>query len=313
MYLNKLKLSEKSWWQLHNINFSQLSLDNNYLETKMYTQLKEINKKPKAFEFYTSSTLWTDEYTSKQMLSYHLNTDIDLASRNMNFIDKSVNWIISEFKISEKSKICDFGCAVGLYTTALAKTGAEVTGIDFSQNSLNYANDIAKKGNLKIKYIHKNYLKYETDDRYDLITMIMWDFCALSPNQRKVLLDKLYGLLEDSGSILLDVYSLKSFEEREENVTYEHNQLHKFWSANDYYGFVNTFKYEEEKVLLDKYTVIEEKGSTVIYNWSQCFSIEMLKKEFEDSGLTIKTIYNDVAGSEYSKSNTEFAIVAVKS
>jgi len=124
----------------------------------MYTQLKEINKKPKAFEFYTADSLWADEYTSKQMLSYHLNADIDLASRNKTFINKSINWIISEFKISEKSKICDFGCAVGLYTTAFAKTKARVTGIDFSKNSLNYANDIAKKENLEIMYIHKNYL-----------------------------------------------------------------------------------------------------------------------------------------------------------
>ncbi len=278
----------------------------------MYTQLKEINKKPKAFEFYTADSLWADEYTSKQMLSYHLNADIDLASRNKTFINKSINWIISEFKISEKSKICDFGCAVGLYTTAFAKTGAKVTGVDFSKNSLNYAKDIAKKENLKINYIHKNYLEYETDEKYDLITMIMCDFCALSPNQRKTLLDKFYKLLEDNGSILLDAYSLEGFKDKEENTVYEHNQLYKFWSVNDYYGFVNTFKYKDEKVMLDKYTIIEEKGSKVIYNWLQYFSIEMLKKEFEDSDLSIQTIYNDVAGSEYSESYTEFSIVAIK-
>ncbi len=65
--------------------------------------------------------------------------------------------------------------------------------------------------------------------------------------------------------------------------------------------------------MLDKYTIIEEKSSKVIYNWLQYFSIEMLKKEFENSGLTIKAIYNDVAGSKYSENHTEFAIVAVKS
>ncbi len=279
----------------------------------MYTQLKEINKKPKAFEFYTADSLWTDEYTSKQILAYHLNDDIELASRNKNFIEKSVNWIISEFEISKKSKICDFGCAIGLYTTALAKTGAKVTGIDFSIFFLDYAKDIAKKDNLEINYIHKNYLEYKTDEKYDLITMIMWDICSLSPIQRKNLLDKFYKLLEDNGSILLDVYSLEGFKDKEENTTYEHNQLYKFWSVNDYYGFINSFKYEDKKVMLDKYTIIEENSSKVIYNWAQYFSIEMLKKEFENSGLTIKAIYNDVAGSEYSEDNTEFAIVAVKS
>ena len=278
----------------------------------MYTQLKEINKKPKAFEFYTADSLWTDEYRAKQMLSYHLKSDVDLASRNKNFINKSMEWIISEFEISKKSKICDFGCAVGLYTTEFAKAGAEVTGIDFSENSLEYAKEIAKKEDLKIEYIHKNYLEYETDEKYDLITMIMCDFCVLSPSQRKVLLDKFYNLLSDAGSVLLDVQSLKAFEDKEESAIYEHNQLYKFWSANDYYAFVNSFKYENEKVSLDKYTIVEEEKSYVVYNWFQYFSPEMLKREFENSGLTLKAIYKDVAGSEYLEEHTEFAIVAMK-
>ncbi|WP_373070433.1 class I SAM-dependent methyltransferase [Sulfurimonas sp.] len=278
----------------------------------MYTQLKEINKKPKAFEFYTADSLWTDEYRSKQMLSYHLKEDIDVASRNIDFINRSLKWIISEFNISEKSKTCDFGCAVGLYTTGLAKTGAKVTGIDFSKNSLEYANEIAKKESLDIKYINKNYLEYESDEKYDLITMIMLDFCVLSPYQRKILLDKFYNLLSDDGSILLDVQSLKAFDEKEEISTYEHNQLFNFWSANDYYGFVNTFKYEDEKVSLDKYTIIEESKSYVVYNWFQYFSPETLQKELENSGLTIKSIYKDVAGSVYDENHTEFAVVATK-
>ena len=278
----------------------------------MYTQLKEINKKPKAFEFYTADSLWTDEYRAKQMLSYHLNSDVDLASRNKEFINKSTNWIISEFNISKKSKICDFGCAVGLYTTELAKTGAKVTGIDFSKNSLEYAKEVAWDNNLNIEYIHKNYLEYETDRKYDLITMIMCDFCVLSPEQRKTLLDKFYNLLSDEGSILLDVQSLKAFSEKQQSATYEKNQLFKFWSDNDYYGFVNSFKYDNEKVSLDKYTIVEEDKSYVVYNWFQYFSAEMLKKEFENSGLKIKAIYNDVAGSKFIEEHTEFAIIAVK-
>jgi len=41
----------------------------------MFDQLEEINSRPKPFEFYTAEKLWTDEYTSKKMLDYHLNDD----------------------------------------------------------------------------------------------------------------------------------------------------------------------------------------------------------------------------------------------
>jgi cyclopropane fatty-acyl-phospholipid synthase-like methyltransferase len=279
----------------------------------MYTQLKEINKRPEAFEFYTADALWADEYRSKQMMNYHLNTEIDVASRNKMFIDRSVDWIIANFAIDDKSRLCDFGCAVGLYTSALAKTGAAVTGIDFSKNSIEYAKESARKEALDINYVHQNYLDYQTDEKYDLITMIMCDFCALSPVQRKRLLEKFHTLLNDDGAVLLDVYSSIGFKSREENAAYEHNQLNHFWSANDYYGFLNTFKYEEEKVVLDKYTIIEEQTKYVIYNWLQYFSIEMLQTEFKSSGFTIKAIYDDVAGSTYSGGHTEFAVVAFKS
>jgi len=64
-------------------------------------------------------------------------------------------------------------------------------------------------------------------------------------------------MLEQGGSVLLDVYSLNAFEKRTETALYEANLLDGFWSPNRYYGFQNTFKYEKEKVVLDKYTIVE--------------------------------------------------------
>ncbi|MFK5969083.1 MAG: class I SAM-dependent methyltransferase [Candidatus Marithrix sp.] len=278
----------------------------------MYTQLKEINHKPEAFEFYTADSLWADSHTSEQMLSYHLNEDVDLASRNKMFIEKSIDWIVSHFSIGEQTKICDFGCGPGLYTSGLARIGAKVTGVDFSKNSIEYAKTYAKKENLDINYILQNYLEYEAEEQYDIIIMIMCDFCALSPVQRKLMLKKFHCLLKDDGSILLDVYSLKGFEERTETSLYEYKQLHGFWSSNDYYGFLNTFKYEDEKVVLDKYTIVEEEISKVVYNWLQYFSEDMLLDELKDAGFNIQAIYDNVAGSNYSENTTEFAVIVEK-
>ncbi len=48
----------------------------------MFKELKKVNYRPRPFEFYTASELWTNEYTSKQMLEYNLNESIDVSSRN---------------------------------------------------------------------------------------------------------------------------------------------------------------------------------------------------------------------------------------
>jgi len=246
------------------------------------------------------------------MLEYHLNEAIDVSSRNRSFIECSAEWIVSHFGVGEKTSIADFGCGPGLYATRLAEQGATVTGIDFSENSLKYAKQVAEQKGLKVNYVHTNYLDFETTHRFDLITMIMCDFCALSPAQRKTMLSKFSSLLKPGGSVLLDVYSLNSFNQKEESATYELNQLNGFWSPDDYYCFVNTFKYEKEKVTLDKYTIIEESQTRIVYNWLQHFSKESLRKEFENIGFEVEAFYSNVAGAVFNPDSSEFALVARK-
>jgi len=278
----------------------------------MFAELEKINTRPEPFEFYTARDLWTDEHTSKQMLAFHLDEKIDASSRNITFIDRSVDWISSRFTIGAGIKIADFGCGPGLYTTRLAKRQADVTGIDFSTRSLHYARDVADKERLNIHYVNQSYLDFETEDRFHLILMIMCDFSALGPSQRKKILDTFYTILEPGGAVLLDVYSLTAFEKREETATYGANLLNGFWSPNMYYGFLNTFKYQEEKVVLDKYTIIEAGRTRTVYNWFQSFSPESLKRELAECGFTVADLYSDVAGSPFSPESREFAVVARK-
>ena len=71
-------------------------------------------------------------------------------------------------------------------------------------------------------------------------------------------------------------------------------------------------KYEEEKVSLDKYTIIEESRTRVVYNWLQYFSRESLGKEFEENGFEVENFYLNVAGDPFDSNSTEFALVARK-
>jgi cyclopropane fatty-acyl-phospholipid synthase-like methyltransferase len=214
--------------------------------------------------------------------------------------------------VGKGTKIADFGCGPGLYTTRLARRGADVTGIDFSKRSIDHACKTAAVEGLSIRYINESYLELELDDRFDLVMMIMCDFCALSPEQRRTMLRKFHGLLAPGGAVLLDVYSLAAFAGRKEQATCEIDLLDGFWSPHRYYGFLNIFTYDEEKVALDKYTIVEEARTRTIYNWLQYFSPEALEQELNGCGLDIEKRYADVAGSTYNPEHTEFAVVARK-
>jgi len=251
-------------------------------ETSMFEKLEHINQRPESFEIYTADALWTDEHTSQRMLAYHLNTDIDVSSRRGEFIERSVTWITSHFRLGEGSSVADFGCGPGLYANKLAKSGALITGIDFSKRSIEHARKTARAEHVDVRYIHQNYLEFESSDQFNLIMMIMCDFCALSPAQRRYMLDTFYSTLLPGGSLLLDVYSLNAFLKRTEKASYEVNLLDGFWSLN-------------------------------VYNWLQYFDVASVEKEFQHAGFTLTEYYADVAGSAFDPEHTEFAVVGLKS
>lgn len=243
------------------------------------------------------------------MLAFHLDGEVDVSSRRTSFIDSSVRWMIEHFALSESSRVIDFGCGPGLYTSRFARLGAEVVGIDFSSRSIEYARACANRENYEVTYIEADYLEFQPKGTFDLLTMIMCDFCALSPVQRGTMLSKFEQLLSNNGCIVLDVHTLKAFDDKQEGLTVEKNQLNGFWSARPYFGFVASFKYENEMVSLDKYTIVEEHRQREIYNWLQYFTPESLEREAHAAGLRVDELYSDVAGGPYASDAAEFAVV----
>jgi len=279
----------------------------------MYEKLEEINKRPAVFGRYTAQALWADPYRARKMLAFHLNPGIDVSSRNAEFIETSAEWISERFKLGPGKSVCDFGCGPGLYTSRFARSGAAVMGLDFSENSIRYARAQAQRAGQHIDYVQVNYLEASLTTRFDLITMIMCDFCALSADQRRKLLGVFHDALTDDGAVLLDVYSMAAFAAREEASFYEKNQLDHFWCAQDYYCFVNTLKYATEAVVLDKYSIFPQGGKPeTVYNWLQYFSAESLGKEMAEAGFVVTEIYKDISGGAFSANAPEFAIVARK-
>ena len=279
----------------------------------MFDALNRINKKPEPFECYTRLELWNDEHISKGMLEAHLDPFTDWASRNRTFMDKSINWIISHFNIGKSSVIIDFGCGPGLYTIGFAEAGASVTGLDFSERSIDYARQRARDEGLGIDYILQDYLEFSSEKKFDLITMIWCDYSALSPNQRSILLGLFHDLLTDNGSILIDVDSIHRFKTTALKKTeYEYFPVNGFFSSGPHHVFSCKHKYESKNLLLDKQTIIAEDRELELYHWAQCFSLETLSNEFRESGLHIVESYSDVAGSPFREDSDVIAIVAKK-
>jgi SAM-dependent methyltransferase len=218
--------------------------------------------------------------------------------------------MVSRFDLGPGVAVADFGCGPGLYAQRLAGTGAAVTGIDFSASSLHHARDAARLEGLEIEYVEADYLTFRAERRFDLIIMIMCDYCALSPRQRAGLLQTFRACMAPGGLVLLDVYSPVMFGSREETATYAPGLLDGFWSAEEYYGFLNVFKYDDRRLLLDKYMIVERERTREVFNWLQCFTPAELENELAANGLQQTELLGDVAGSVFDASQPEFAVIA---
>lgn len=277
----------------------------------MFETFDTITRRPGVFEVYTAEALWADPYRARQMLAFHLNEAIDVSSRTAGFITTSAAWMVDHFQLGPGKAVCDFGCGPGLYTARLAASGARVVGLDFSENSLAYAREQASRAGQAIDYIHTNYLAFESDERFDLITLIMCDFCALSPAQRQALLSIFHRHLKPGGAVLLDLYAMPAYAAREEASLVEKNHLGHFWYEDDYYAVVNTFKYDAEAVVLDKYSLFPAGGAPeTVYNWLQYFSPESLSAELSAAGFEVTETFKDVGGNAFDEAAPEFAVVA---
>jgi len=108
--------------------------------------------------------------------------------------------IIKEKKIINSGKLLILGSGYGYDAVEAAKGGFEVTAVDFSASALSFAKKFAKKENIKVDFIQKDFFKLETnysagfDAVYDYVT-----FCAIDPARREEYAKLIKTLLKCGG------------------------------------------------------------------------------------------------------------------
>ncbi len=235
-------------------------------------------EKPKIYEKGTAF-MWTDEHISKQLLNVHLNPDVDLGSRKKSSIEKTANWILDTQKEKGKLNILDLGCGPGLYTEIFAKSGHNVTGIDISKNSIEYAKKCAIDKELDIAYLNTSYLETDLEsDKYDLIVLIFTDLGVLIPTERESLLEMIFRVLKKGGTFIFDVLKDREIETKTSPKTWEASN-NGFWKESPYLALSESFLYQKEKVILFQHNIVDAQENIETYRfWTHFFSQTDVKK-----------------------------------
>jgi len=272
-----------------------------FLPIEMLTRLQE----PPAPFSPGEPHFWTDPHIARQMLAVHLDPNTDAASRRPETIQRTVDWLIETLALKPGMRVLDLGCGPGLYTSRLADAGLRVTGVDFSQNSINYA----RQQRPEVEYLCQDYLNLQVEGKFDLVLLIFGDFCVLSTQQRSCLLTNVKNVLNPGGSFVLDV-STPTLRKRAGLKNGWYSAPGGFWKPGPHLVLEQGFAYPED-LFLDQYIVIEAEGRGSVYrNWFQDYTPERIRLELESGGFQVTSLWGDLCGTPLTDDSDWIGVIA---
>ena len=284
--------------------------NHNYSKT-LLQQMSRLSRKPRIFAKSTAP-FWDDKHISKSMLELHLAPNVSAASRKHSFIDRSVKWLVKEAKLRAGSKVLDLGCGPGMYCARLADRGIQVTGIDISKRSLDYARREAKRQGHNIRYKRASYMSVQYGKAFDLAILIYRDLSVLSNKDRDTVLKKTYAALKPRGCFVFDVSSKQRYA-----LAAETNQSSceesGFWRPKRHRILTNVYKYPEQKTILTQCVVASGNNDIDCYRiWDHCYIKKEVVAMLAKVGFRTIGTFGDVAGKKLSKQSKTIAVIAQK-
>ena len=276
----------------------------------MFTQLPAMMSKPELYEKGTME-LWTDEHISKGMIEAHLNPNFDGATRNHETVRKIVKWIGEVAPAKKYRNLLDLGCGPGIYAEKFYSAGYNVTGVDFSQRSIDYAKNSAHEKNLPVTYFQCDYLSMDFKEEFDLVTLIYCDFGVLSTDDRANLLKKIHAALKPNGLLIFDVFTPHQYVNCEENKNWEYAE-NGFFSAEPHLYLNALYRYDELNTFCKQHIIMTERDIKHINVWEHTFTKDELSQVLSSAGFSVKNFYGNVAGLHYCDSGKEICIIAKK-
>lgn len=273
-----------------------------------FAHLDSLRQKPPLFELIESH-FWDDPHIAQQMLIYHLDPNTDAASHRPAIIDARVRWIMDRLSLDAGKRLLDLGCGPGLYARRFAEKGLQVTGVDLSQNSLNYA----REQDPHSTYICQDYRTLDDLGQFDVVTLIAGDLCVLSDSDRDQLLRFIHQSLSPGGYFVFDVTTYTHHAPRLDIQRWSVHPSGGFWKPTPHLQLMQGYHYPEADTALEQFIIIEADGQISVYrNWFHYYNRQTVTDAVTHAGFTVVDVVRDLSGEAYRPESDWIGIVARK-
>lgn len=260
------------------------------LNKEMLSEMTKLGVRPALFERGTGN-MWTEPYIANQMLSAHLDQGTDAASRREEMIEKTVAFINK--RIEKGSTILDLGCGPGLYAESLCESGHSVTGIDFSENSINYARGSAERKGLEIDYVCKSFFDMEYDGCYDVAMQIYGEIGTFSDKDRDKILSLIKRALKPGGIFIFDVPVPSKAHEAGKVEKNWYVGTKGFWRPEAHLVLEERVYYENN-IKVDQFIVVDDKEVVTYRNWFHDYTKETIEPVVLAAGFSKVQVIDDL-------------------
>lgn len=235
---------------------------------------------------------WNDPGFSQRMLEVHLDQSTGLASRPFAKIDQHVQFIHQEVLQEKPSRILDLGRGPGFYAQRLTSLGHEVTGIDFSPASIDFARSHGGG-----RFVLDDLLTADYGEGWDLVSFLFGEPNTFAPKDLRKIIDRAWTALKPKGKLLLEVT-------RPEAVMAMGGQG-PVWAASPgglfhpgpHLWLQESVWDEDSEAAKTRWHVLPEEGEPFSFSCTtQSWAEDQLRRQLADSGFCEVRIYPSMTG-----------------
>ncbi len=255
----------------------------------------------------STKPFWDDPYIATQMMRFHLDPNVEAASKRHAVIDAECTFLAKALNLKPGKTLIDLGCGPGLYLERWLATRAQLVGVDLSSVAVVTAK---KRLNAPITWIVADYRQLPKTLKADAMTLIYYDFTALPVKDQVPLLKEITDHLNPGGLIALDVMTPQNTYKESIRIAQRESG---FWSPKPHTEIHQVFIHTSPKVIIDQYTLIDPSGHwDTIRIQNRLLTQAELEGMLKEAGLMPVTWLSDLSGNPYHPSSKTLAVIAQK-
>jgi len=236
-----------------------------------------------------------DWFNSKEYLDVYKHRDEKEA-------EELVNLVLNNISISKNSHILDLAAGFGRHAILFAKRGFDVTAVDLSENLLSIAKENAKFEGIHINFVHSDIRNFNPDLQYDLIVNLFTSIGYFEKDEENYyILRKIYDLLAENGSFVLDYFNKNFVVNNLETETVE--------EIDD--GRITQKRFIEGKRIVKQIKVDRKGKVNKFYESVRMFSSDELINMIQKLGFRNIKTFGDFRGNSFELETSPRIIIIV--